>query len=211
MPGASPISPGAGGIRVGVVSRPPPPHADENGGREGPPFSSALPLLGSNQDSPDPEGHRRHVGCGDEEGPRRTAGRRTARDDVAAVPGASAGPLQADPARVGRVHRETTHWGHQRFRRACTEDKRVPVRINTVAGDLVFLRGVINWACKWQDDDARYLMRDNVTRGFPLPVEKNPRRPVATADRYEKVRAVADQVTMAVGRGRHAPRQRSPL
>lgn len=75
---------------------------------------------------------------------------------------------------------------------------RRPVRDNTVAGDLIFLRSVISWAMKWQTDDGRYLLSEDVTRGFEIPKEKNPRRPVATLDRYEAIMAVADQVEMEV-------------
>ena len=79
---------------------------------------------------------------------------------------------------------------------------RRPVRDGTTAADVVWLLGVLNWATKWQDSDARYLMRENPARGFPIPVEKNPRRPVATQDRYERVHAVAEQVIMVVCGGR---------
>jgi integrase len=46
-------------------------------------------------------------------------------------------------------------------------------------------------------------MRENPVRGFEAPREKNPRRPVATQDRYEAIRRVSDRVTMGV-----APRRR---
>ena len=81
------------------------------------------------------------------------------------------------------------------------EDKRKQVRPATVAADLVFLRTVINWACKWQNSQGQYLMKENPARGFPMPQEKNPRRPVASQDRFQRVRGVADEVTMVVGRG----------
>ena len=80
---------------------------------------------------------------------------------------------------------------------AAAGDQR-PVRAATTAADLVFLISVLNWATKWREGD-RYLMRENPARGFPVPTERNPRRPVATDDRFDKVRAVAAQVTMLVG------------
>ncbi len=46
----------------------------------------------------------------------------------------------------------------------------------------------------WQDEQGRLLMRENPLRGFKAASEKNPRRAVASTDRYEAVRAVADQV-----------------
>lgn len=94
---------------------------------------------------------------------------------------------------------------------AVAPEKRKPVREGTIWGDLVFLHTVINWACKWRTDDGRYLMRENPARGYPMPREKNPRRPVATQDRFERVRAVADQGTMVVGRGETRREARSYL
>lgn len=78
------------------------------------------------------------------------------------------------------------------------ESSRRPVRAGTVAADLVFLRSVISWAMTWQTEDGRYLLSEDVTRGFEIPSDKNPRRPVVTQDRYEKLLAVADQVAMVV-------------
>ena len=66
----------------------------------------------------------------------------------------------------------------------------------TVEADCKWLRRVLNWGTKWRDRDGRYLLRENAVRGFEIPTEKNPRRPVATHDRYEAVRAVSDTVMM---------------
>ena len=71
------------------------------------------------------------------------------------------------------------------------------VRDSTIAADLVWLRTVLRWATRWQDEDARYLMTEDVTRGYAIPKEKNPRRPLATEDRFRKVLAVAHLVKMA--------------
>jgi integrase len=82
--------------------------------------------------------------------------------------------------------------------------KRIPVRARTVEVDFLWLRWVLNWATKWQNADGGYLMRESPVRGFDVPAEKNPRRPVASQDRYEKVRAVSDQVMMEIRwDGRH--------
>jgi integrase len=43
-------------------------------------------------------------------------------------------------------------------------------------------------------------MRENPMRGYEISKERNPKRPVATQDRYEAVRAVSDSVTMDVRR-----------
>ena len=47
-------------------------------------------------------------------------------------------------------------------------------------------------------DFRHYLMRENPVRGYEVPTEKNPRRPIATEDRYQATRAKTDQVTVEV-------------
>jgi len=81
-------------------------------------------------------------------------------------------------------------------------DQRQTVRDGTVAADLVLLLSALNWGPRWRLDDGRYLMSENPARGFPIPKEKNPRRPLVTEDRYQKVLAAAQQVTMVVGFGK---------
>jgi integrase len=80
---------------------------------------------------------------------------------------------------------------------------RQPVRIRTVEEDCLWLRQVLNWGTKWRGASGRYLLRDNPLRGYPVPEEKNPRRPFASTDRYEAIRRVSDQVLM----GRHNARR----
>ncbi len=75
------------------------------------------------------------------------------------------------------------------------EDRR-PVRTRAVASDLEFLRAALRWAVH-----KKRLLRVNVMDGFEIPDEPNPRRPIATADRYEATRARADQVTMELRGG----------
>lgn len=82
--------------------------------------------------------------------------------------------------------------------RPVEEDGRRPVRPRAVEADCNWLRWVFNWATKWRTPDGRYLMRENPVRGFDAPKEKNPRRPVATQDRFEKIREVSDRVLMEV-------------
>ena len=41
-------------------------------------------------------------------------------------------------------------------------------------------------------------MRENPVRGYEIPRELNPRRPVATTDRYEAIREVSDEVQMEI-------------
>lgn len=78
------------------------------------------------------------------------------------------------------------------------EDKRRPVRARPVENDLKWLRSVPAWAVSWQDEHGRYLLRENCCRGFPVPKEKNPRRPVADDARVEAIRKVAPRVSMVV-------------
>lgn len=88
---------------------------------------------------------------------------------------------------------------------------RRPVRSGTVGSDLIFLRTVLHWAEKWQDESGRYLLREDPTRGFEIPKDLNPRRPLATDDRTERIRAVADQVEMDVYWSEKRVSQRSYL
>ncbi len=83
------------------------------------------------------------------------------------------------------------------------EGERRPVRNRSIEADGAWLNGVFLWAMgkktgKRKAGKKRWLMRDNPIRGFKWPRAKNPRRPVASHDRYEAVRAVTDEVTMEV-------------
>lgn len=73
------------------------------------------------------------------------------------------------------------------------------VRPRTVQADLVWLNIVFNWAARWRSGD-RYLLTENPIRGFEIPVEKNPRRPVASLDRYEAVLARVERRLAAYDR-----------
>ena len=75
-----------------------------------------------------------------------------------------------------------------------------PVGPRTVQADCNWLRWVFNWATTWTTGSGGYLMRENPVRGFKVESEKNPRRPVADHDRYEKIRAVTDQIMTDSGR-----------
>ena len=72
-----------------------------------------------------------------------------------------------------------------------------PVRPRAVQSDCEWLGWVFNWAVKWRTERG-YLMRENPVRGFERPREENPRRPVASSDRFDKVRAVSDLVQMDI-------------
>jgi integrase len=64
----------------------------------------------------------------------------------------------------------------------------------TVGADIVFLVSALNWATNVQLTDGSRLLEQNPLRGYEIPRNKNPRRPVATYDRYLAVREHADDV-----------------
>jgi hypothetical protein len=80
---------------------------------------------------------------------------------------------------------------------AVKEDKRRPVRDRTLERDCNWLVMVLNWATT-RRERGKYLMDANPARGFDVPREKNPQRPVATEGRYLKLIAKADEHLMAV-------------
>jgi integrase len=67
------------------------------------------------------------------------------------------------------------------------------VRRRTVHADLVFLRTLLNWATTVKID-GEWLLQENSLRGVKFPREPNPRRPVATFNRFEKVRRAIQQL-----------------
>jgi integrase len=92
-----------------------------------------------------------------------------------------------------------------------SKEDRHPVRDRVLEADLRWLLAVLNWATTWQDSAGRYLLVANPARGFEVPREVNPRRPVAMRERYEALRAVSDQVMMEIGRGKRRRAVRSYL
>jgi integrase len=62
------------------------------------------------------------------------------------------------------------------------------VRRRTVHADLVFLRTMLIWATTVKLPAGEWLLAENPLRGVRFPREQNPRRPVATFDRFEIVR-----------------------
>lgn len=65
-------------------------------------------------------------------------------------------------------------------------ERPVPVRPRTVRADLSWLRTVLRWAVKRGSLDTHPL------ESFDLPADENPRRPVATRDRYEAIMEEAE-------------------
>ena len=91
------------------------------------------------------------------------------------------------------------------------EGGRCPAGERCVEADLMWLKRVFKWAVNWKLPQGHYLMRESPVRGYDIPTEKNPRRPVATADRYESIRGVSDQVLMEVRWHGKRMKQRSYL
>ena len=54
-------------------------------------------------------------------------------------------------------------------------------------------------------------MRENPVRGYEIPTEKNPLRPVASTDRYEALRKISDQQQMEIRWNGRREKQRSYL
>ena len=59
---------------------------------------------------------------------------------------------------------------------------------STIGADIVFLASVLNWAVEEE------LILKNPIRGYDRPKTAKPSRPVATYDRYERTRVMADEV-----------------
>ncbi len=77
-------------------------------------------------------------------------------------------------------------------------DKQRQVSIRTVETDLRWLHAVLRWASRWKAGEE-FLLETNPLSGFEFPHELNPRRPIMTRDRFERLRAVSDYVEMEVG------------
>ncbi len=92
-----------------------------------------------------------------------------------------------------------------RGRRVSEPTKRRLVRPRTIAHSLKLLRQVCRFGANYRTTTGGFHLETDPTRGLVLPVEKNPRRPVADTERFERLLAVADRVTM-LDAGRHPTR-----
>jgi hypothetical protein len=81
---------------------------------------------------------------------------------------------------------------------AIPPEKRREVRARAVEVDCAWLNTVLAWGTICEERDGRRLLRENPVRGLEVPTESNPRRPIATEDRYEATRAKSDQVLMEI-------------
>ncbi len=78
----------------------------------------------------------------------------------------------------------------------------IPVRARTIQGEIKMLRQMIYWAMNERLPDGSWLLENNPLRGVKLPKEEDPRRPVATYDRFLKLREAAQDMAAT------APQQR---
>lgn len=69
-----------------------------------------------------------------------------------------------------------------------------PTSRRTVQADLKLLLRLIRWGMTIRRPDGRWLVQDNPVRGYRVPREKNPRRPVATYDRFVKTLEAIDRL-----------------
>jgi integrase len=113
--------------------------------------------------------------------------------------------------REGRICPHGAREPHKQPWQSCPGPKGTPVRDRTIEADLRYLSTVLRWATLWQDREGRYLLRENPVRGYPIPREKNPRRPVQTPERHEALLEVAERVTIEEIRNRKRVRVRSYL
>ena len=91
------------------------------------------------------------------------------------------------------AHSDVQRYVDARMSAQCSSSGK-PVRARAAAADLVALNIMLNWATRERKRDGAPLLAHNPMRGIRLPVEKNPRRPIETYDRYLKLMRVADKV-----------------
>ncbi|MFI5207423.1 MAG: tyrosine-type recombinase/integrase, partial [Gemmatimonadales bacterium] len=101
-----------------------------------------------------------------------------------------------DVARYVSMRRSGAGWPDGRVRG--------PVRATAVRHDLALLREMILWASRERRPEGGWLLRENPLRGLKLPREEDPLRPIATYDRFLKVREAAQKLaaTAPQARGR---------
>jgi integrase len=79
-------------------------------------------------------------------------------------------------------------------------DDQRPTRQRTPEADAIWLKQVFKWGAeKARDPQGRIHLRENPLRGYRPEKEKNPRQPVSTEDRMQKVMAKVDHVHPYLG------------
>src|SRR5205085_1076089 len=93
--------------------------------------------------------------------------------------------------RVAGEHRPK----RQRISLAHADGDRATRRAEDVVGhDLRFLNAVFNWATVAGDGKGGVLLERSPFKGFALPREESPRRPIVTEQQYQSLLGVASQV-----------------
>lgn len=64
----------------------------------------------------------------------------------------------------------------------------------TIGADIVFLQAALNWATLVTLEDGSRLLATNPIARYARPSNKHPNRPIATYDRYLKLRKVANSI-----------------
>jgi len=81
-----------------------------------------------------------------------------------------------------------------------------PVRARTVDADLVLLNTMLRWATTVREPNGERWLKENPLLGIRRPREPNPKRPVATWERFTKTRRamqeLADAAASEAGRDR---------
>ena len=72
--------------------------------------------------------------------------------------------------------------------------RRKPAGDRQVGYDLRWLLAALNWATKAANREGRVLLDFNPLKGLPIPVERNPKRPVLTDGEYQQLLRVASEV-----------------
>jgi integrase len=103
----------------------------------------------------------------------------------------------------GREVRSLTDSDVGRYRQARLRGEcgpsRKAVRARTLAADLVALRTMLNWATRQRNNQGVPLLEYEPLRGVSTPVEKNPRRPVASLERYQATRTAMQRLGQSCG------------
>lgn len=69
-----------------------------------------------------------------------------------------------------------------------------PVRNQIIRQDLSLLMAVMNWATVATDSERGYLLERNPLKGFPMPVEENPSRPMLKEGDYDELVEPASKI-----------------
>lgn len=100
--------------------------------------------------------------------------------------------LGADKAVVSLSESDVNAWVN--YRRNPGEGER-KVRQNTIAGELHALAIALNFAYREKRADGSRLLKEHPLPDLTIEKEPNPRRPIADADRYPKLKTVARGVS----------------